>query len=328
MNHTYQKMDGVEQVMKAAVINRYGKPNVFQIETVSEPSPKEDEVKIQVIASSVNPIDYKTRSGSIFFLSGWKFPRILGSDFSGVVLECGSQVKHLKVGDEVFGFSQAATKGGAYAEVMSCQATRVANKPRNLNHDEAATIPLAGLTAYQALYKEGNMTTGMQVLITGATGGVGHFAVQIAKAAGCHVTGVCHSRNKELAIQLGCDEVSPYDQIDFRKKLQRYDLIFDGVGKFSYSTCRNILKQKGTYVSTLPYPSVILLHAISPYMTGKKGRFILAHANTAELEILGSLSNDGLLNPFIENYFSLLEITKAHALSETGRVRGKIVVHV
>lgn len=314
--------------MKAAVIRRYGKPHVFQIETVPEPSPMEAEVKIRVMASSVNPIDYKTRSGSIFFLSGWKFPRILGSDFSGVVLECGSLVKHLKVGDEVYGFSQAATKGGAYAEVMCCQATRVAIKPKHLNHDEAATIPLAGLTAYQALYKEGNLQNGMRVLITGATGGVGHFAVQIAKSAGCHVTGVCHSRNKELAVQLGCDEVAPYDQTDFRGNLQYYDLIFDAVGKFSYLTCLNNLVQKGTYVSTLPFPSVILLHAVSPYQTGRKGRFILARANTAELGILGSLSNDGLVKPFIENSFSLLEITKAHELSETGRVRGKIVVHV
>jgi NADPH:quinone reductase-like Zn-dependent oxidoreductase len=321
-------MDGVEQVMKAAVINRYGKPNVFQIETVSEPSPMEDEVKIQVIASSVNPIDYKTRSGSIFFLSGWKFPRILGSDFSGVVLECGSQVKHLKVGDEVFGFSSAATQGGAYGEIMCCQATRVAIKPRNLNHDEAATIPLAGLTAYQALYKEGNLTSGMRVLITGATGGVGHFAVQIAKSAGCHITGVCHSSNKELATQFGCNEVLPYDQTDFRKTSKRYHLILDAVGKFGYFTSRNNLEKEGTYVSTLPYPTVMLLHAISKYLHVRKGRLILAHANTAELEILGSLSNDGLLNPFIENVFSLLEISKAHALSETGKVRGKIVVRV
>jgi len=310
------------------MIHKYGKPDVFQIETVPKPSPRSDEVQIRVITSSVNPIDYKTRSGSVFFLSGLKFPRILGADFSGVVTQCGSQVSHLKAGDEVFGFSSAATMGGAYGEFMCCPASRVALKPAHLNDQQAAAIPLAGITAYQALHKEGNMSSGMRVLITGATGGVGHFAIQIAKAAGCHVTGVCHSGNIELATVLGCDEVLPYNHSDFRKSSDKYDLIFDAVAKYGYYSCREKMRPQGSYVSTVPYPSVILMHMISKSSSGRRGRIVSASGNTADLETLGRLSNEGLLNPFIENVFPLSDIAQAHALSETTKVRGKIVIQV
>lgn len=315
-------------MMRAAVIHRYGKPDIFQIETVPKPLPRLDEVQIRVIASSVNPIDYRTRSGSLFFLSGWKFPRILGADFSGVVTQCGSQVGHLKPGDEVFGFSSAITKGGAYGEFMCCPASKVAVKPAHLNDQQAATIPLAGLTAYQALHKEGNMSSDMKVLITGATGGVGHFGVQIAKAAGCHVTGVCHSRNTELATTFGCDEVLPYDQSDFRQSHQQYDLILDAVAKYGYHSCRHKLRSQGSYVSTVPYPTIMMMHMISRFSSGRRGKFVSANANTADLEILGRMSNEGLLNPYIENVFPLSEIAKAHVLSETSKTRGKIVIQI
>ncbi|WP_246168499.1 NAD(P)-dependent alcohol dehydrogenase [Paenibacillus antarcticus] len=311
-------------MMKAAVIHKYGKPTVFTIKSLQEPMPRPDEVQIRVMASSVNPIDYKTRSGSIFFMSGFKFPRILGADFSGVVSACGSQVQHVKPGDEIYGFSSAATKGGAYAEVMCCPASKVALKPTLLNDHQAAAIPLAGLTAYQALHREGHISSGMRVLITGATGGVGHFAVQMAKAAGCHVTGVCHSRNTKLATTLGCDEVFPYDQSDFRNNDHHYDIIFDAVAKYGYWRCRRILKVNGTYISTIPSPSILL----SKFSSRRQGRFISVHANTADLEIVGQLSNDGLVNPFIENIFPLSDIAQAHALSETSRVRGKIIIQI
>ncbi|MGF7048149.1 NADPH:quinone reductase-like Zn-dependent oxidoreductase [Paenibacillus sp. DS2015] len=315
-------------MMQAAVIHKYGKSDIFQIETVPKPSPRSDEVQIRVINSSVNPIDFKTRSGSIFFLSGWKFPRILGGDFSGVVTQCGSQVNHLKAGDEVYGFSSAATKGGAYGAFMCCPASRVALKPDHLSHHQAASLPLAGLTAYQALHKEGNILPNMRVLITGATGGVGHFAVQIAKAAGCHVTGVCHSRNIELATTIGCDEVLPYDHSDFRQSGDQYDLIFDAVAKYGYYSCRKNLRPQGSYVSTVPSPSVMIMHVISKSSSRKRGRMVSANGNTADLEILSRLSNKGLLSPYIENVFPLSEIAKAHALSETEKVRGKIVIQV
>jgi NADPH:quinone reductase-like Zn-dependent oxidoreductase len=314
--------------MKAAVIHKYGKPGVFQIGEMPEPVPQRDEVQISVKASSVNPIDYKTRSGSIFFLSGWKFPRVLGSDFSGVITACGPETGPWQVGDQVYGFSPGATKGGAYGEIMCCQASRVAMKPDPLSDEEAAAIPLAGLTAYQALYKEGGLQQGMNVLVIGATGGVGHFAVQIAKAAGCQVTGVCHSRNGALAIEIGCDEVLPYDVADFRANGKKYDLILDAAGKSGYFSCRRSLESAGSYVTTIPYPSTMLIHWFTRTSAGRKGRFVSALSTTQELEILGKLSRDGLLKPHIEAVFGLEEIAEAHTQSEAGNSRGKIVIRI
>ncbi|WP_020619377.1 NAD(P)-dependent alcohol dehydrogenase [Paenibacillus daejeonensis] len=314
--------------MKAAVIRKYGKPDVLQVEEVQEPVLGSRDVKIAVSASSVNPVDFKTRSGKIFFISGLRFPKILGGDVAGRVLACGDAVQHLSPGDEVYGFSSAPTRGGAYAEVMCCKADRLAHKPVELSMSEAAAIPLAGSTAYQALYKQGELQPGMRVLITGATGGVGHFAVQLARAADCQVTGVCHSRNRSLAEELGCDEVIAYDEEDFRKRHGTYDLILDAAAKFGYGSCRPALTEKGIYVSTIPAPGIMLRHLWSRYASGRRGRFVSAHANTADLERMSRLVETGQLRPHIEHRFPLTGIADAHRLSETERVRGKIVIEI
>lgn len=313
--------------MLAAVIHKYGKPDVFKIETVSEPVPRADEVKIRVIASSVNPIDYRTRSGSLFFISGWRFPRILGADFSGIITECGSQVKNFKVGDEVCGFTNAAREAGAHGEFMCCKADIIALKPKQLTFQQAAAFPLAGLTALQALYNDGKMVAGMHVLITGATGGVGHFAVQIAKAAGCHVIGVCHSRNTELALQLGCNAIIAYDKQDYRKVEQRYDLIFDAAAKFGYWSNRRVLKPKGIYVSTVPSIATLISTFTTGMSTGRKGRIVMAKSRPDDLEILGKLCEQGRVIPVIEHSFPLAQIVDAHILIEANKVRGKIVIN-
>lgn len=312
--------------MKAAIIRKYGKPEVLQIEEVAQVYPQKNEVKIQVHASSVNPIDFKVRSGNIAFLSGWKYPKILGSDFSGVITECGQDVTDYKQGDEVFGFTNAATKGGAYGEYLCCDTGIIAKKPASLSFLEAGATPLTALTAFQGLYQQGRMRSGMRILVTGATGGVGHFAVQIAKAAQCHVTGVCHSLNEELAYKFGCDDVLPYDQDTFRQNKQQYDLVFDAVGKYGYFTFRANLTKHGSYVTTIPYLTTMLLQMATYLSHGHKVRFFLANSNTTDLNKLSDLVNQGLLRPFIENVFSIEDIDSVHALSETQKVRGKIGV--
>lgn len=314
--------------MKAAIIKKYGKPEVLHIEEVKEVYPDRNEVKIQVRASSVNPVDFKTRSGSIFFMSGFKFPKVLGSDFSGVITECGAGVKDYVPGDEVFGFTNAVTEGGAYGEFLCVNTSIIAKKPANFNFLEAGAIPLAASTAYQGLYNEGRMASGMRVCITGATGGVGHLAVQIAKAANCHVTGICHSRNKELAHQFGCDEVLPYDQIQLEKMNQQFDLIFDAVGKYNYFTFRHLLNRGGTYVSTVPSFSTVFKPLLSSLSGSKKACHFWAKSKTADLTALSRLSEQGALKPFIESVYTIEEIAKAHALSETQKVRGKISIEV
>lgn len=314
--------------MKAAVIRKYGKPEVFRIEEMPEPSPKSDEVKVKIMASSVNPVDWKVRSGEVFFLTGFWFPRILGGDFSGIITSCGANVKDLQIGDEVYGLSPAMFTGGAYAEYIALKPSKMALKPANLNHQQAASIPLAGLTAYQAMHKLGKMKPGMRILITGCTGGVGHFAVQMAKAENCHVTGVCHSRNEELARQVGCDEVLPYDKTHFTEQQVSYDIIFDPASKDGYWNSKSVLNTDGIYVSTLPTPLLMFMHALSFFIPWKQGKFVGVASKRADLEKLSGLCNSGKLKPFIEHIFPLEKIAEAHALSETEKVRGKIVLEI
>lgn len=314
--------------MKAALIRGYGPPSVFEITDVPVPKPKYGKALIRVAASSVNPVDWKIRSGRISFLSGRKFPKILGADFAGTVTELGSGAQGIKPGDEVFGFTSAIWEAGAYAEFVCCPVSKLAMKPANLDFTSAAALPLAASTAYQALYRKGNMRPGMDVLVAGATGGVGHFAVQIAKAAGCHVTGVCHSDNQDLALKLGCDRVLPYDRKPFTQYPERYHLIFDATGKFGYFDCRPRLKPGGIMVSTLPLFSVILMHAASILSPWRKGKLVPVSANSADLTTLAELCESGKLRPHIENIFPLEKIAEAHALSETEKVRGKIVVRI
>lgn len=314
--------------MKAAVIRKYGKPEVLHIEEMPEPTAKANEIKIKIAATSVNPVDWKIRSGAVFFLTGFKFPRILGGDFSGTVISCGENVKNISVGTEVYGLSPAMFTAGAYAEYMACSPDIVAEKPVSLSHAQAATIPLAASTAYQALHSLGKIKPGMQVLITGCTGGVGHFAVQIAKAASCGVAGVCHSRNAALAKELGCDEVFPYDQTHFTKHDSNYDVIFDAASKDGYWKSKKALKHQGIYISTLPTPLLMLMHGLASLLPGKKAKFIGVQSSRKNLEKLSALCNAGKLKPFIENTFSISDIAQAHALSETEKVRGKISIQI
>lgn len=313
--------------MRAAVIRKYGPPSIFTTESLPEPQPGPNEVKIKVMASSVNPVDWKVRSGSLAVLAGWQFPRVLGADFSGEVVACGAQVTNYAPGAAVFGFTSAIWGPGAYAEYVCCPTAKLAHKPSLLDHTRAATVPLAGSTAYQALYQHGNLKPGMHVLVTGATGGVGHFAVQIAKAAGCTVYGVCHSSNAQLARQLGCDEVLPYDQTDFRQSSTRFALIFDAAAKYGYFSCRRVLAKNGSYVGTLPMPFLLLAHGLS-FLPGKKGRFVGVASRTAQLNFLAGLCNSGKLMPLVEHQFPLTALADAHALSETEKVRGKIAIRI
>lgn len=314
--------------MKAALINRYGPPSVFEMTDVPQPKPKKNQVLVRVHASSVNPVDWKMRSGSISFLSGGKFPKIPGADFAGTIIACGRDVSAFKTGDEVFGFNSAIWEAGAYAEYVCCDISNIALMPANLDFLSAACIPLAASTAFQALYQQGKMKPGKDVLIAGATGGVGHFAVQIAKAAGCRVTGVCHSSNQDLAMKLGCDRVLPYDTQPFTLDKERYHLIFDATGKYGYFDCRPRLKPNGIMVSTLPLFSIMLMHAASILSPWRKGKFVPVAAKTADLKSLADLCEAEKLKPHVDHVFPLEKMAEAHALSETEKVRGKIAIRI
>ncbi|WP_172251790.1 NAD(P)-dependent alcohol dehydrogenase [Saccharibacillus deserti] len=311
--------------MKAAVIRKYGGPDVFRIEEVKEPQPRAGEIKVRVRATSINPIDFKVRKGYLFFLSGFRFPKILNSDFAGIVEECGAGVEGFVPGDEVYGFTNGASQGGGLAEVLCCKASVASRKPLSLNFDDAAAVPLAASTAYQALVPTGGLTSGMRVLVIGATGGVGHYAVQMAAILGAHVTGVCRSSGEAAARALGCEDVIAYDRDDFHKSGKTFDVIFDAAGKYGFRGCRALLNEQGTYVTTVPGPSSMIGRVFSG-STGRKARFIIANSNDADLSLLRQWCDEGLMQPLIEAVFPLEETSAAYELAESGRTRGKVVI--
>ncbi len=312
--------------MKAMVIRRYGSPEVLQYEEVEQPKIKPDQLLVKVHASSVNPIDWKTRKGMISILTGNKFPLILGFDVAGEVVAVGSQVTRFKGGDAIYG--STSFPGGAYAEFAAIPENLAVAKPTNMSYEQAATVPLAALTALQSLRDLGNIKSGQKVLINGASGGVGVFAVQIAKALGAEVTGVCSAKNLDLVKSLNADLVIDYTQQDFTKGNVQYDIIFDAVAKKSFSDCRKVLTPNGVYVSTLPIPEVILQSVLTAFLPGQKAKIVLEKPNSQDLGYLKELIEAGKLRTVIDRTYPLQELTEAHRYSEGERTVGKIAIAI
>lgn len=313
--------------MKAVVFDRYGSVEVLQYRELSKPTIKPDQLLVRVSASSVNPVDWKIRQGHVQLLSGFNFPRIVGSDISGVVEEIGREVTKFKPGDEVYTFLNPLT-GGACAEYCAVPESAAAIKPQNITHTEAATVPIAGLTALQALRDLGEIQAGKKVLINGASGGVGIFAVQIAKAMDAVVTGVCSAKNRDFVKNLGADFVLDYAEVDFSKQTEKYDIILDAVGKKTFAECENVLQTEGIYISTLPSFDNLVPMFISWFVPGKKAKSIVANANNSDLGVLRELIESGKVEPIVDRTYSLAEVAAAHAYSETGRAVGKIAIGI
>jgi NADPH:quinone reductase-like Zn-dependent oxidoreductase len=313
-------------MMKAVVIHRYGSTDVLQYEEVELPQIKPDCLLVKIHATTVNPIDWKIRKGMFRLASGSKFPIILGFDLAGEVVEVGDRVKHFKPGDQIFGC--VGLPGGAYAEYATVPAKYVARKPVNITYEQAAAVPGSALTALQALRDRGRLQAGQAVLVNGASGGVGSFAVQIAKTLGAEVTAVCSTKNIELVKSLGADRAIDYNQQDFTKDKARYDIIFDAVGKRSFSSCKNVLKPKGIYITTLPNFDNIVQATLTALLPGKKARFVFQVPSGRDLEYLKGLIEAGKIRVEIDCVYPLTEIAAAHAYSETERAAGKIVIAI
>ncbi|MEZ2302060.1 MAG: NAD(P)-dependent alcohol dehydrogenase [Microcoleus sp.] len=313
--------------MQAVVFDRYGDIEVLQYREVEQPTIKPDELLVQVRASSVNPVDWKIRQGHLQLLSGFNFPRIVGSDISGVVVQVGQDVTRFQPGDEVYTFLNPLN-GGACAQYCAVPESTAAIKPQNVTHAEAAAVPIAGLTALQALRDLGEIQAGKKVLINGASGGVGIFAVQIAKAMKAEVTGVCSAKNLNFVQSLGADIVLDYAEIDFTQQIQKYDIILDAVGKKNFADCENVLQTEGVYISTLPSFENLAPMFLSLFMSGKKAKLIVANANHSDLGSLRELIESGEVEPIVDRTYSLEEVAAAHAYSETGRAVGKIAISI
>ncbi|MEC4804211.1 MAG: NAD(P)-dependent alcohol dehydrogenase [Jaaginema sp. PMC 1079.18] len=313
--------------MKAILIDRHGDAEVMQYRDTEKPSPTANEILVQIYASSVNPVDWKIRQGDLQVITGLSFPRGVGSDFAGIVAEVGAGVTRFRVGDAVYG-AVNPLMGRTHAEYVAVAESQAALKPSNMSFSEAAAVPIAGVTALQSLRDLGKIQSGQKVLINGASGGVGTYAVQIAKAMDTEVTGVCSADNFELVESLGCDRVLDYNTTDFTQEGIKYDLIFDAVGKRTFWDCQEVLTPNGVYVSTLPSAEDLAAGAVTLVLPGKKAKLVLAQPNGQNLTELKTLIEVGKIRSIIDSNFPLAETIAAHRRSESHRAKGKVIITV
>lgn len=324
------------QTMQAISYRCYGSPDVLEFAAVERPDPAADQVLVKVRAAAVNPLDWHFMRGSPYFMrlmSGIGSPddTRLGVDFAGTVVAVGGSVTRFQPGDEVFGGAN-----GAFAEyVLVRESGAVALKPANVSFEDAASVPVAAVTALQALRDKGNLEAGQKVLINGASGGVGTFAVQIAKAYGAEVTGVCSTRNVEMIRSLGADHVFDYTREDYTESDRRFDLIIDNVGNHSLLANRRVLADdgilvivgapKGNWIRPLMRPIKAML--LSPFVS-QDFIMILAQLTGQDLATLADLMQSGKVTPVIDRSYGLDEVRDAIRYSEQGHARGKILVTV
>src|SRR6266403_411991 len=325
--------------MKAIVYCDYGLANL-KLEDIEKPVPNDDQILVKVRAASVNPYDWHFIEGTPKIIRlmgvGLRKPKDtrVGVDFAGTVEAVGKNVTQFKPGDDVFG-----GRSGAFAEYVCRRAVgAVALKPASITFEQAAAVNIAGITALQALRDKGKVQPGQKVLINGASGGVGTFAVQIAKSFGADVTGVCSTRNVELVQSLGADHVIDYTKEDFAKGSERYDVILDNVPNHTLSECRRVLNPNGKYVMIGgggpndnrwigPFGRVIHTLILSPFINQKMG-MMMAEPSQKDLTVLGDMMQSGKLKPVIERTYKLSEVPAAIAYLEQGHARGKVVITV
>ena len=320
--------------MKAVYINKFGSSDVLVYGERPKPIPKSDAVLIKVHAACVNPRDWLLREGIYFgrYVVG-QFPVILGSDVSGVVESVGSKVQRFKVGDEVYAMQSHLGKMGGYAEYISVIESAVGIKPSNMTHEEAAAVPVAALTGWQALIKDAKIKKGDKVLIIGASGGVGTYGVQIAKAFGASVTGVCSTANVELVKSLGADRVIDYKKEKFNDLLTGYDIVYDTIGRESLKKCSSVLKPNGVYITTIPSANNALDSLTTKakrkvFGRGQTSVMVLASPKGKYLAEIAKLSEAGKLKSVIDSVYALENTTDALDRSRTFRAKGKLILKV
>ncbi len=314
--------------MKAYYSTRYGGSEASVFGDLPDPSAGDGQLLVEVKAVSLNPVDWKIKQGDARFVTGSRFPRIFGADFAGIVRETGKGVSLFSPGDRVYGSKSAVfNRHGSLAQLRAVDQKHARKIPGNMTFEEAAALPVAALTALNGLRKCG-VRKGMSVLVNGATGGVGHFAVQIAKARGATVTASCSPANEAFARSLGADEVTGYGAGELASVNRQFDAIMDAYGKMDKRLVSKLLKRGGTYASTLFIPPPYLSILVNRIFRNK--RLVSANMNShpeAWRELEG-LYADGRLEPHIENIFTLEDAADAFDLAVNGKPRGKIIVTV
>lgn len=332
---------GHGEQMKAIVHTEFGSPDVLRLEEIDRPVIKEDnQVLIKVRAAAANPLDWRSTRGKPYIgrvmgmgVTAPKDP-LRGVDFAGEVVAVGKGVTKFKPGDHVFGVAP-----GSFAEYAWAREHRIARKPASVSFEDAAAVPVAAITALQGLRDKGRLAPGQKVLINGASGGIGTYAVQIAKVLGAEVTGVCSGRNVELVRSLGADHVIDYTQEDFTLRPERYDLVIDNVGERPLGELRRVLKDDGTFVGIggggvdhmswgLGFVWGYVHRGVAEWFTDQTLTTFMADVRTPDLEYLAGLMAEGRLKSVIDRRYPLAETPEALRYLETGRARGKVIIAV
>jgi len=313
-------------IMKAVILKEAGPAENLIVTELPKPAIKPNEVLIRTKAFGINPVDIKTRKGKSLYneLKKESDDIILGWDVSGIIEEVGSDVKDLKAGDEVFGMVNFPGNGKAYAEYVAAPASQLALKPANISHEEAAAATLAALTAWQALVTHGKLQRGEKVLIHAAAGGVGHYAVQIAKHLGAYVAGTSSAANKDFVLSLGANAHIDYKTQQPKDVVSDIDLVIDAIGSNDVEPSLSVLKRDGRLI-TLPSISSETVIAKAKEK-GVHAFFFMVHSNGDDMKQLAALLEKGVIKSHVSQTFTINEIAEAHKQVETGKTRGKVAV--
>lgn len=315
----------VTHSMKAIGFYQYGESDVLKVLDVPAPTPEKGQVLVKVMATGVNPADWRTRAGQFKMFMRPQFPFITGIEISGIISELGEGVTQFKIGDPVYGMLSVATGGGC-AEYVAVNASALACMPKSLTFTQAASVPLTALTALQALRDKMNLKKGQHILIYGASGGVGMFTVQLAKSLGAKVTAVCSTRNVDWVKSLGADEVIDYTTTDILQLPRQYDAILDVVNYLYAKNAVKILKREGTFVTVSPVVSPIV--QLRARMVGKQVKTVFVKPIGDDLSSLNSLFDTQKMTTYIAHEYSFEQAYQAHEESAAGHVRGKLVIRV
>ncbi len=311
--------------MRAVVIDHYGGPEVLRLASVPRPVPKRGQVLVRTRFIGVNPKDVIVRKGKFQIATGKRFPLIVGHDIAGEVVEAGLGAD-LSEGDAIYGMINDFA-GRAYSEYAAVDCQQIARAPSTIGLDVAAAVPLAAQTALQALRDDARVRPGQSVLINGASGGVGVFAVQIAKILGAHVSAVCSHRNADLVREIGADEVIDYTQTELVNLGKRFDVIFDVFGNYHFERLKHLLTPRGTYVQTVP-SARIFKDVARTFVRRRRAKLVVVRSRRSDLEWLRQHIDGGQLRVVVDRTFALSDVAEAHRYMETKRARGKVVLAV
>ena len=313
--------------MKAVIYKKFGSVDLLQLEEIELAPPSDHEVQVEPVAVSVNPIDGKIRRGELTIMSGKRFPKRTGQDFSGVVRAVGKKVEHLKVGDEVFGCARGM-KDGALGELVNVPEKFVSPRPSSISHTTAAALPMVALAAYQALNRVVKIGPGTSLLVNGCAGGFGLVALQMAQKAGATVTGVCSAESAEVAKKYGAGRVIDYRKENITELPDRYDVILDLSGKLPFAQASKLLSSTGSYINVSATPASIIGSTLANPFRRKKHKLLLSKARAADLRAIASQIDDGSLLPPPVRVFPYGQFVDAYRTAESGKVIGKIVIQV